>query len=89
MESHHTLAYWFGSAVSASTVIAAIMGFAPAVAALVGLIYYLIQIYESATVQRWRANRRTHKLAHLKAQVLLLEAQMKPSLPGPEQGGTH
>lgn len=83
MESHHNLAYWFGSAVSASTVIAAILGFAPAVAALVGLIYYLIQIYESATVQRWLATRRTRKLARLKARVLLMEAQSRPPLPGP------
>lgn len=87
MESQHTLAYWFAGAISTGTVVAAIAGAVPWVAGFAALIWYLIQISESATVQRWRANRRTRKLARLKAQVLMLEAQSKAALPGPEQGG--
>lgn len=79
----HSVSYWFGNAVSSAAIITAIMGILPAAAALVGLIYYLIQIYESTTVQHWFALRRIRKLARLKAQVMMIEARGKPPLPGP------
>lgn len=78
---------WLGNTIAVGAVISTIMGWAPAVAAVVALIWYLIQIYESPTVQRWLATRRTRKIARMKAQVLLMEAQNKRALPGPEEGG--
>ena len=83
MDGSHNISTWAGNLVSASAIIGAIAGWLPALAALVGLIWYLIQIYESATVQRWAAARRARKIARLKAKVLLMEAQNLVPLPGP------
>ncbi len=60
------------------------MGLAPAIAAAVGGIWYLIKIYESATVQRWVNARRVRKLARLKARVIMLEAQGREPLQMPK-----
>lgn len=75
---------WFGNSASIGAVVSTIFGWLPPAAALIALIWYVIQIYESATVQKWIRTRRTRKIARMKAQVLLMEAQDKPSLPGPE-----
>lgn len=65
------------------TIVTSFLGWLPPTAATVALIWYFIQIYESHTMQRWLLNRRTRKLARLKARVILMEAQGKPALPGP------
>ncbi len=75
MDSSHSISTWLGNLVSASAIVGAIAGWLPALAAIVGLIWYLIQIFESATVQRWTAARRTRKIARLKAKVMLMEAR--------------
>lgn len=80
---------WVGNIFSVGAIVTTIMGLAPAFAALVALVWYLLQIYESATVQRWFATRRVRKLAQLKARVLMMEAQAKSALPGPEAGGSN
>jgi hypothetical protein len=87
MDSHTSLGTWFAGLISGGTIIASIIGYIPAFGASVAIFYYFIQIYESATVQRWLASRRTRKIARLKARVLMMEAQMKSPLPGPEAGG--
>lgn len=74
MDSTHSLQAWIGNIVSVGAIITSALGFVPAVAALVAFIWYLIQIYESVTVQRWLANRRLRKIAKLKARVVVLEA---------------
>lgn len=71
---------WIGNAVSAGAITSALLGYMPAFAALIGGGWYLIQIYESATAQRWLATRRVRKLARMKARVLLLEASHRTSL---------
>lgn len=83
-DTNHTISHWIANATSGGLVVTTVMGWAPAAAALVGLVWYLIQIYESSTVQRWLAFRRSRKLAHLKARVLMMEAQSRPPLPGPD-----
>ncbi len=70
--------------IGGGVVTATLLGLAPAFAAIIAFIWYCIQIYESATVQRWLATRRVRKLARLKARVLMLEAQSKAALPGPD-----
>lgn len=91
MNSDHSFSQWLGNAVSGGALVATWIGWLPTimtmVASSVALIWYLIQIHESETVQRWIATRRLRKLARMKAQVLLLEAQMKAPLPGPASGG--
>lgn len=83
MDSQHNISQWIGNSVTGGAIIATLIGVIPAAAATVALIWYLIQIYESATVQRWLANRRTRRLARLKARVIMLEAQGRPALPSP------
>lgn len=75
METNHTFSHWIANFVSGGAVLSAVIGYTPAIAAFVGLIWYLIQIYESSTVQRWIAGRRIRKLARLKARVIMLEAR--------------
>ncbi len=73
---------WIGNGASAGAVISTMVGWLPPAAAVIAFIWYVIQIYESATVQKWIRNRRTRKIARMKAQVLMMEAQNKPDLPG-------
>lgn len=86
MESHD-LNTWVGNAFSVGAIVSTIFGWVPAIAAIVALCWYLIQIYESATVQRWISDRRIRRLARMKARVLMMEAQQRRALPGPEHGG--
>lgn len=86
-DDHSTISQWLTNGVAGSAIITSILGIVPVFAALVALIWYLIQIYESLTVQRWLSLRRVRKLARLKARVLMMEAQSHPPLPGPEKSG--
>lgn len=83
MDSSHTMQAWAGNIFSIGAIAGAFVGYLPTVAAIVGLIWYLIQVYESATVQRWLAARRDRKIARLKARVIMLEAHKQgvPKLP--------
>ncbi len=83
MHASTDLHSWAGNIFSAAAIVGTFMGWLPALAAGVGMCWYLIKIYESVTVQRWVAARRARKIARLKARVLLMEAQNLPPLPGP------
>lgn len=87
MTSDNSVSTWISNIVSTGAVAATILGYVPAAAALVALIWYMIQIYESATVRRWLADRRVRKLARLKARVIMLEAQSRAALPMPSNFG--
>lgn len=87
MDGHNSISTWISNILGGGLVLTTILGLVPAAAAFVAFIWYSIQIYESETVRRWTAARRFRKLARLKARVLMLEAQSKPALPGPETGG--
>lgn len=76
---------WVGNALSIGAIIGSFAGWAPAIAAVVALIWYLIQIFESKTVQRWMSERRMRKLARLKARVIMIEAKARRRLPGPDE----
>lgn len=86
MDHSSTVNLWLGNAISVGAIATSMLGYTPAIAACVALVWYFIQIYESATVQRWLAGRRVRRLARLKAQVIMLEARdqlspLKPSKP--------
>lgn len=84
MDEHFNyIAHWIGSVVSTGAVIGIVAGFLPPAAAVGALIWYYIQITESVTFRRWRAQRSARKLAHLKAQVSELEAMklLEPATP--------
>lgn len=91
MEEHHSFSQWISNIIGGGTIVATWVGFIPTVmasiASIVALLWYAIQISESQTARRWLATRRARKLARLKARVLLLEAQSRTALPGPEDGG--
>lgn len=77
MDSSHSIQAWVGNLFSAGAIAGALLGWLPIIAAAVGAVWYLIQIYESATVQHYLAARRERKIARLKARVLMLEAQKR------------
>lgn len=83
----HPVSQWAGNVISAAAIISTFLGWAPAVAALAGGVWYVIKIYESATVQHWVNARRMRKIARLKARVLMLEAQSRPPLQLPKSFG--
>lgn len=66
---------WYTAhAISPVAIIATVFGFIPAFAALVAIVFYLIEIYETATIQTWLHTRRIRKVATLKIRLALLEA---------------
>jgi chromate transport protein ChrA len=79
--SDHVLS-WIGNGASGVAIVTTIFGWLPPAAALIAFVWYIIQIYESATVQKWIRSKRIRKIARMKAQVLLMEAQNKGDLPG-------
>lgn len=70
-EHHLRILSWTADGVSAAAIVGAISGILPPLAALGGVIWYAIQIWESKTVQkhvrRLRARRRAIRLAVLEA----------------------
>lgn len=65
---------WAGNIISVGAIFGSILGWLPGIAAFIAFVWYLIQIYESVTVQRWLAGRRLRKIAHLRAKIVVLEA---------------
>lgn len=75
MDSSNNIQAWAGNIFSFGAIAGTLLGWLPIIAAAVGALWYLIQIYESATVQRWLAARRIRKIVHLRAKIAELEAQ--------------
>jgi hypothetical protein len=67
--------------VSAGAIVGTILGYLPFIAAFFGLVWYLIQIWESRTVQHWWRNRvevkRAKKLVKLRAREKVLVAKIE------------
>ena len=80
MERHDIIS-WIGNGGSAGVIITTLIGWTPSIAAIVAMIWYLIQISESPTVRNWIARRRQARLAKLRAAVLLLETKIQPETP--------
>ena len=68
---------WLGNIISAGAILSTILGWAPAIAAVVALVWYVIQISESETVRRWRAARLHRRIVRLKATLLSLQARVR------------
>ncbi len=69
---------WVGNSASAVAIVSTFVGWLPPMAALIALVWYVIQIHESKTIQAWHRNRRTRKIARMKARVLMMEAKNLP-----------
>jgi len=65
----------------AAIILGSVMGVLPAIAAVIGICYYAIQVWESNTVQTWvhkhRARRAVVKLARLHAKQKVLIAEIE------------
>jgi len=59
---------------SLAAIVGAFMRLVPEVAAFAALVWYIILIYQSATVQHWLHARRVRKIAKLKREMAKLEA---------------
>lgn len=70
-------ASWVGHFFSGVTLVGALSGFFPPFAALVAIIWYSIQIYESKTVQRWVSTRRARRIVAAQKLIEKLEAQSR------------
>lgn len=75
VESGHVL-----DVIGASTIIATIVGYLPAIAAAIALSWYLIQIWESRTVQNYLSNTKiackARRIARLRAQEKIILAKL-------------
>ena len=72
---------WVADTLSAGAIVATIAGYLPFIAAVAGLLWYLIQIWESRTVQHWMRNRqmvrKAKRIAKLKAKEKVIVAQLE------------
>ena len=69
-----------GDVIGVGAIVAALLGYVTPVAAMVALIWYLIQIWESRTIQHYLNNRqmvrKAKKVARLKAKAKVISAQL-------------
>ena len=63
-----------GHSFSGLAILGSLVGWFPPIAVLLAIVWYVIQIYESNTVQKWRQARRVKKIATLKIEMARLEA---------------
>jgi hypothetical protein len=70
-----------GDILSAGAIIGTFVGWLPAAAALAGFVWYLIQIWESKTVQDWLNKRlmlrKARRIAKLRAKEKVIVAQLE------------
>ena len=75
------VAAWAADVVSALAILGVLLGYLPYFAALAGLVWYCIQIWESKTVQHWLENRRmvqrAKKIAKLRAKEKVIVAKLE------------
>ena len=78
--SEHPVFQWIGNLVSLAAIVGALAGWLPIFAALVAIIWYSIQIWESATVRHYLNHRRTirkaKKIAKLRARAKVIAASL-------------
>ena len=77
MENELDLSHILGHIFSAGAIIGTFSGWLPGVAAIVALVWYAIQIYESKTMQNYFRTRRDRNIAAYKVAIAKLEAREK------------
>lgn len=66
---------WIGNVASLGAIITTLLGILPAIGAVIAIIWYTLQIYESETFQKWLRERRARKIAWLELQLRLARKQ--------------
>lgn len=80
MDGKDNIVSWLGNGLSAGAIFTTFVGWTPAIAAFVGLVYYLIQIYESPTFQKWFAARRQKRIAKLRRTISEMEIKLQGAI---------
>ena len=73
---NNIVSQWLGSLASLGAIIASYAGWVPSVAALLALIWYIIQIKESDTVRAWQKRRMRYRLEYLHQEAARLEMKL-------------
>lgn len=68
---------WIGHILAPAAIIGTILAWFPYFAAFLAVVWYLVQLYESKTIQDAIKAHRLRKYAKLKAQMLILEELLK------------
>jgi hypothetical protein len=77
MDEHYSFVQWIGHSVSLVAISGTVLGFLPAFAALLAVIWYAIEIYESPTVRRFIYARELRKLVRSRARTVALELSIR------------
>lgn len=67
---------WVFHSLSVTAIVGALSGFFPPIAALVAIIYYLLQIWRDPTVQNWIQYRRQRKIAKYEEELKILREKI-------------
>lgn len=79
MENHTTIAQWVGNVSGAGAIIASMLGYLPAMGALIAIVWYAIQIRESDTYKEWRNQRQRDRIAKLERELTRLKSSQLPT----------
>lgn len=77
VEHGQNVTNWVVNTAAISTIISTIIGWLPQIAAFIAMLWYAIQVYESATIQGWLKRRRLQKVAKLKILIADMEDRAK------------
>lgn len=69
--------HWLWHGLSLGTIVGAVIGWLPAIAALAAFVWYVINVYESKTMQTWMRARRERKIAHHRLKILRLKSAIR------------
>ena len=80
MDDLHSTGYFLAHLFSGGAILGAILGFFPAFAAFFALVFYMIQIWESTTIQNmtngWRKAWKLRKIARLRGKIKVLTGEL-------------
>ena len=66
---------WVGNTLAPTVIFGWVVGAFPGVVLLAAFLFYILQMYESITFQRWIRSRRLRQMAKLKVKMAALEAE--------------
>ena len=73
MENQFDVSHWIGHIVSLFALTGSMFGLLPAIAGVAALAWYVIQIWESRTVQEWAQRRNHRKILQYAAKLAALQ----------------
>lgn len=86
-ENQFDVSHWAGHILSLFAIVGSFAGLFPAIAALAAVIWYVINIYESRTVQTWVQRRHERRIVALSAKLASLQLRTAARAAGMELKG--